>query len=283
MLALLTGLFFCLLLASFPVAAKEDAVILASTTSTENSGLLGFLLAKFKEETDIKVHVVAVGTGQAIRLAERGDADVLMVHDRASEEKFVAEGWGVERHALMHNDFLLLGPSNDPARVRALQDVSLAMSRIRESGSPFASRGDDSGTHKAEMRLWKAAAIDPVSESGTWYRETGSGMGATLNTSAAMNAYTISDRGTWLSFSNRRDLEILVEQIPALENPYSVILVNPERHPHVEAQRGQALIDWLLSNEGQRAIGSFRVKGELLFFPERLDEDTAAEAEARKD
>lgn len=248
--------------------AESGAYItLASTTSTDNSGLLDAILPSFKAETGISVRVVAVGTGQALRLARNGDADVLLVHDRASEKAFVAEGFGVERHVLMHNDFIIVGPREDPAGVRGEGDVGEALARIADQRAAFTSRGDDSGTHKAERRLWQAAERDPTIFSGSWYRETGSGMGATLNTAAAMNAYAFVDRGTWLSFKNRLDLEVLVVGDPRLQNPYGVILVNPKRHVHIKAKEGQAFIDWLLSPRGQSAIGSFRVKGEVLFVP----------------
>ena len=250
-------------------ASAETFIILASTTSTDNSGLLDAILPQFEAETGIAVRVVAVGTGQALRLARSGDADVLLVHDRKSEERFVADGWGVERHALMHNDFIIVGPKTDPADIRGLVDVGEALARIADQQRPFTSRGDDSGTHKAELRLWQAAERDPVAFSGSWYRETGSGMGATLNTAAAMDAYAFVDRGTWLAFKNRLGLEVLVVGDPRLRNPYGVILVNPERHPHVKAGAGQAFIDWLLSPKGQKAIGSFRVSGEVLFIPDR--------------
>lgn len=251
--------------------AAEDAerfITLASTTSTDNSGLLDAILPEFEAETGIAVRVVAVGTGQALRLARRGDADVLLVHDRASEERFVAEGWGVERHAVMHNDFVIIGPKADPAQLRGLASVAEALAKIADQQRPFTSRGDDSGTHKAELRLWRAAQRDPSAFSGKWYRETGSGMGATLNTAAAMGAYVFVDRGTWLAFKNRLDLEILVVGDPLLLNPYGVILVNSERHSHVKAEAGQAFIDWLLSAQGQQAIGDFRVNGEVLFVPD---------------
>lgn len=251
--------------------AADDAkqfITLASTTSTDNSGLLDAILPAFRAETGIEVRVVAVGTGQALRLARNGDADVLMVHDRASEERFVIEGWGIERHPLMHNDFVIIGPKSDPAKLRGLEDVAEALVRIADQQRPFASRGDDSGTHKAELRLWKAAKRNPREFSGEWYRETGSGMGATLNTAAAMGAYAFVDRGTWLAFKNRLDLEILVVGDPLLLNPYSVILVNSERHAHVKAEAGQRFIDWLLSATGQKAIGDFRLNGEVLFVPD---------------
>jgi tungstate transport system substrate-binding protein len=250
---------------------EEQFIILASTTSTDNSGLLDAILPGFRAETGIEVRVVAVGTGQALRLARGGDADVLMVHDLASEERFVAEGWGVERHPLMHNDFIIIGPKADPAKLREVENVAEALARIADQQQPFVSRGDDSGTHKAELRLWQAAKRNPREFSGDWYRETGSGMGATLNTAAAMGAYVFADRGTWLAFKNRLDLEILVVGDPLLLNPYGVILVDSERHPHVKAAAGQAFIDWLLSETGQKAIGDFRLNGEVLFVPDQLE------------
>lgn len=248
-------------------ASAAPPLVVASTTSTENSGLFDHILPLFHEKTGIAVKTVAVGTGQAIRLAKRGDADVLFVHDRASELAFVAEGYGVARHDVMYNDFVLLGPGSDPAGVRGLEDVAEALRRIAGTKAPFASRGDDSGTHKAELRLWAAAGVDPAPDSGSWYRETGSGQGATLNVASGMNAYALCDRGTWLVFKNRAELEILVEGDPRLRNQYGVILVDPKRHPHVNAAAGQAFIDWLLSAEGQAAIGSLEVNGEPLFRP----------------
>jgi tungstate transport system substrate-binding protein len=252
---------------ALPAGAGEAFITLASTTSTENSGLFDAILPRFEERSGIEVRVVAVGTGAALRMAREGDADVLLVHDRASEERLVADGWGVERHDLMYNDFVLVGPGADPAKIRGLDDVAKALQAVAASQVPFASRGDDSGTHKAELRLWKAAGVDPSAASGTWYRETGAGMGATLNTSADMGAYALTDRGTWLSFRNRGALEILVEGDPRLFNPYGVILVDPEHHPHVKAREGQAFIDWLISAEGQGAIGAFRLEGGQVFHP----------------
>lgn len=261
---------------ALPAIASEVFITLASTTSTDNSGLLDAILPKFERASGVEVRVVAVGTGQALRLARNGDADVLMVHDRASEERFVAEGFGVERHPLMHNDFIIVGPARDPAGVKGMDDVARALATIADKGAAFASRGDDSGTHKAELRLWAAAERDPRVFSGQWYRETGSGMGATLNTAAAMGAYAFVDRGTWLAFKNRLDLEIVVVGDPRLMNPYSVILVSPERHPHVKAAPAQTFIDWLLSPVGQRAIGEFRVNGEVLFVPDAIPPKQAA-------
>jgi tungstate transport system substrate-binding protein len=248
-------------------AAADKFITVASTTSTEESGLFGFLLPKFKAKTGIDVHVVAQGTGQALKTGERGDADVVFVHDTASEKKFVAAGFGVERFEVMYNDFVVVGPKSDPAGVKGTNDVVAAFKKISASKSPFASRGDDSGTNKAELRLWKDAAIDIKQASGTWYRETGSGMGPTLNTSAAMNAYTLTDRGTWLSFKNRRDLVIVVEGDKKLFNQYGVMLVNPAKHPNVKKAEGQAFVDWLISPDGQKTIADYKINGEQLFFP----------------
>ena len=247
--------------------AAERFVTVASTTSTENSGLFEAILPVFKRETGIAVRVVAVGTGQAIRMAERGDADVLFVHHRPSEERFVADGFGVERREVMYNDFVLVGPRDDPAGVRHASDVLGALARIAARQAPFASRGDDSGTHKREMSLWQAAGVDALAASGGWYRETGSGMGTTLNIASGMGAYTLADRGTWLSFNNKADLEVLAAGDRRLFNPYGVILVNPGRHPHVKAAEGQAFIDWLLSPAGQAAIAAYRIDGEAVFLP----------------
>ena len=255
------------LTAASPAHAGERTVTLASTTSTENSGLIAHLLPQFTRATGIDVRVIAVGTGQALRIARNGDADVLLVHHRASEERFVAEGYGVKRHDVMYNDFVLVGPGADPAGVRGQTDAARALAQIAGARALFASRGDDSGTHKKERDLWAAAGLDPVEASGTWYRETGSGMGATLNAAAGMGAYALSDRATWIAFQNKGDLEVLVEGDPRLFNPYGVILVNPAKHPHVNAKDGQAFIDWLVSEPGQRAIASFRVNDRQLFFP----------------
>jgi tungstate transport system substrate-binding protein len=252
---------------ALPAGAADRFITLASSTSTENSGLFAAILPIFEERSGIEVRVVAVGTGAALRMARKGDADVLLVHDRVSEERFVAQGWGVERRDVMYNDFVLVGPGADAAKIRDQKDVAEALKRVAAAEAPFASRGDDSGTHKTELRLWQAAGIDAASASGAWYRETGSGMGATLNTASGMEAYALTDRGTWLSFRNRGSLEILVEGDPRLFNPYGVILVSPERHPHVKAGEGQAFIDWLTSSEGQGAIGAFRLEGEQVFHP----------------
>ena len=254
-------------LLSTALRAEPPAITLASTTSTENSGLFAHLLPLFTEATGIAVRVVAVGTGQALRIARNGDADVLLVHHRPSEEAFVAAGYGVQRHDVMYNDFVLVGPRADPAALRGLGDVAAALARIAATRAPFASRGDDSGTHKKERDLWAAAGLGPASASGAWYRETGSGMGATLNAAAGMGAYALSDRATWLAFQNKGDLEVLVEGDERLFNAYGVILVNPERHPHVHAREAQAFIDWLISEQGQAAIAAYRLDGRQLFFP----------------
>ena len=255
-----------------PTKAGERFITLASTTSTENSGLFAYLLPIFEAQSGIQVRVVAVGTGQAIRLAERGDADLLLVHHRPSEERFVAAGHGVKRHDVMANDFVLVGPADDPAGIEGMADAAAALAKIAAAKAPFASRGDDSGTHKKEMGLWAAAGLDPEADElggagGSWYRSLGQGMGATLNTAAAMGAYALADRGSWLAFKNRQGLRVLAEGDPRLFNPYGVILVNPERHPHVKAADGQAFIDWLTGPEGQAAIAGFRVGGEILFRP----------------
>ncbi len=266
--------FACLvgtMFSNLAVASDEQPfIVLASTTSTENSGLFDFILPRFTEQTGIQVRVVAVGTGQAIRLAGNGDADVLLVHHRPSEDAFVAQGLGVKRYSVMHNDFVLVGPAADPAGISGGADVLQAMKAIAESGAPFASRGDDSGTHKKELGLWAEAGVDPAAASGDWYRETGSGMGATLNTASAMNAYALSDRATWASFGNKGDLKILLEGDARLFNPYGVILVNPERFPHTRATEGQTFIDWLVSPAGQALIGAYRIDGAPVFFPDAV-------------
>lgn len=264
--ALLIGLVAVMPLASTSVAA-DKFITIASTTSTANSGLFDAILPVFEEKTGIEPRVIAVGTGQAIRQAKNGDADVLFVHHRASEDAFVSEGFGVKRFDVMYNDFLIAGPKSDPAKVHGLKDVVASMRKIAEGQKPFVSRGDDSGTHKKELGLWKKTGIDVKSQSGTWYRESGSGMGGTLNTAAGMNAYVLADRGTWLSFKNRGDLVVQIEGDPRLFNPYGVILVDPKRHPHVKAELGQMFIDWIISPEGQRLIGEFTIDGKGLFVP----------------
>lgn len=248
-------------------AAADRYITVASTTSTQNSGLFKHILPLFTKDSGIEVRVVAVGTGQAIRLARRGDADVLFVHHKPSEEKFVAEGYGVARHDVMYNDFVIVGPRLDPARIKGITDVSVAFAKIAGAKALFASRGDDSGTNKKEMALWKAAGIDAKKASGTWYRETGSGMGATLNAAAGMEAYTLTDRGTWISFKNRRGLTLLVQGDIRLFNQYGVILVNSAKHPHVKTRAGKAFVDWVLSKKGQAAIAVYKVNGQQLFFP----------------
>jgi tungstate transport system substrate-binding protein len=256
-----------LLSASSVTLAADRFITVASTTSTENSGLFHAILPLFERATGIAVRVVAVGTGQAIRMAERGDADVLFVHHRPSEARFVADGFGVERHEVMYNDFVLVGPRDDPAGVVGTVDAVGALTQIAARRAPFASRGDDSGTHKRELALWRVAGIDVEAASGSWYRETGSGMGTTLNIASGMGAYAITDRGTWLNFNNRGELIMLVEGDRRLFNPYGVMLVNPTRHPHVKAAAGQAFINWLLSPEGQGAIAAYRIDGQPVFFP----------------
>lgn len=247
--------------------ADDKSILLQSTTSTANSGLYDHILPMFTEKTGIKVNVVAVGTGQAIKNAQNGDGDVLLVHAKPDEEKFVADGYGVERFDVMYNDFIVVGPPSDPAGIDGMKDTLAALTQVAEAGAKFASRGDNSGTHKMELALWKDAGIDPTGASGDWYRETGSGMGATLNAAVGMGAYAITDRGTWISFENKGDYKILVEGDPRLFNQYGIILVNPQKHPRVKAAQGQAFIDWILSDEGQAAIASYKLDGEQLFFP----------------
>jgi tungstate transport system substrate-binding protein len=250
-----------------PAAAAERFITVASTTSTENSGLFGFILPQFQQATGIEVRVVAVGTGQAIKNAERGDADVLFVHHKPSEDQFVAQGFGVERRDVMYNDYVLLGPQTDPSGIKGTKDTVAALRQIAAKQTPFVSRGDDSGTHKLELSLWEAAGIDVKKASGSWYREAGSGMGATLNMASGLDGYTISDRGTWISFKNKGQLAIAVEGDPRLFNQYGVILVNPAKHARVKAEDGRAFIGWLISDQGQKAIADFRIEGQQLFFP----------------
>jgi tungstate transport system substrate-binding protein len=248
-------------------AADDKFIVVQSTTSTEQSGLFGYLLPLFKAGSGIDVRVVAVGTGQAIKNAQNGDGDVLFVHAKADEEKFVEAGYGVKRFDVMYNDFVIVGPKSDPAGVAGMTDAAAALTKIAAAKAPFASRGDDSGTHKAELKLWQTAGVDTKAASGGWYRETGSGMGPTLNTAAGMGAYALTDRGTWLSFQNRGDLEILVAGDGRLFNQYGVTLVNPAKLPGVKADLGQQFVDWLISPEGQKAIAGFTINGEQLFFP----------------
>ena len=265
-----------LALAAGAAHAETQGITVASTTSTQNSGLFDYLLPKFAADTGIEVRVVAVGTGQAIRIATNGDADVLLVHHPASERKFVADGFGLARHPVMHNDFVLVGPADDPAGIRGTGDIAAALRSIGERKQVFVSRGDDSGTHKKELELWGAAAFDPSPASGAWYRESGSGMGATLNVASAMAGYTLTDRASWVSFGNKGELEILVEGDTRLHNPYAAIVVNSERHPHVHAGEAQAFVDWLISARGQAAIAAYRVDGQQLFFPDVVVADGGA-------
>lgn len=255
------------LLLAVPAAAQDRSIIVQSTTSTANSGLYDHLLPIFKEESGIRVNVVAVGTGQAIRNARNCDGDVLLVHAKPAEEKFVADGFGTTRTDLMYNDFVIVGPADDPAGVGGMADVQGALSRIADKGALFASRGDDSGTHKKEMALWGDAGIDPTAASGDWYRETGSGMGATLNAGIGMGAYVMTDRATWISFANKQDYVIHVQGDADMFNQYGVIPVNPEKCPSVNVDAAQAFADWLLSDAGQAAIGAYKVDGQQLFFP----------------
>ena len=250
-----------------PAAAQDRFIVVQSTTSTRNSGLYDHILPTFTEKTGIEVRVVAVGTGQAIRNAANGDGDVLLVHDTAAEERFVADGYGVARSDVMYNDFVVAGPHSDPAGVAGMTDAVAALAKIAAAEVPFASRGDDSGTHKAELRLWTEAGVDVQAASGGWYRETGSGMGTTLNIGIGMGAYVMTDRATWISFGNKGAHRIVVEGDPRLVNQYGIILVNPEKHPNVRADLGQRFVDWVLSLEGQTAIASFTVDGRRLFFP----------------
>jgi tungstate transport system substrate-binding protein len=248
-------------------AAIAGFITVASTTSTEQSGLFKHLLPMFEQKTGIQVRVVALGTGQALDMGRRGDADVVFVHAKALEEKFVAEGYGVRRFEVMYNDFVLVGPKSDSAKVGGSKDIVAALRKIKAAQAPFASRGDNSGTHFAELQLWKMAGIDITKDKGPWYRDTGSGMGPTLNTASGMNAYALTDRGTWLSFKNRGELVISVEGDQRLFNQYGVILVNPAKHPHVKKDMGQAFVDWIVSPEGQAAIAGYKIGGEQLFFP----------------
>jgi tungstate transport system substrate-binding protein len=247
-----------------PVHAQDRFILLASTTSTEHSGLFGHLIPKFREATGIEVRVVAVGTGQAFAIARNGDADSLLVHDSEGELKMVQDGFAVERRDVMYNDYVIVGPRSDPAGVREAGSAADALARVAAAEAVFASRGDDSGTHRAELRIWQQAGIDPR---GSWYRELGSGMGATLNTAAAMDAYSLADRGTWISFANRQDLEILFAGDPELFNQYGSLLISPDRHPHLKHELAAQWHEWLLSEAGQAAIASFRIGGEQLFFP----------------
>jgi tungstate transport system substrate-binding protein len=252
---------------ALPAMAGDQFILVQSTTSTQNSGLFDHIIPMFQAETGVEVRVVAVGTGQALRNAENGDGDVLFVHAKPSEEAFVAAGHGVSRHDVMYNDFVIVGPATDPAGIADSGDVVAALTRIAQTKAPFASRGDTSGTHKAELRLWAQTGIDVAQVSGGWYRETGSGMGATLNTATGMGAYVMTDRATWIAFGNKGDYRIVVQGDPRMFNQYGIILVNPDRHPHVKAGMAQLFVDWVLSEDGQAAIAGHKIDGQQLFFP----------------
>jgi tungstate transport system substrate-binding protein len=255
-----------------PVCAQDKSIVVSSTTSTQDSGLFGHILPLFKEKTGIDVKVIAQGTGQALDTGRRGDSDVVFVHAKSAEEKFLAEGEGVKRYPVMYNDFVLIGPKNDPAGIKGMNDIAKALQTIKDKQADFISRGDRSGTHIAELALWnKDAGIDIEKEKGPWYKSIGQGMGAALNTAGASNGYVLSDRGTWLSFKNKGDLQILVEGDKRLFNQYGVMLVNPAKHPNVKKELGQAFIDWLTSPEGQKAIANYKINGEQLFYPNASD------------
>jgi len=269
-----TKIFLCLItiLASqvfipWSANASERFIVVASTTSTENSGLYSFVLPRFSEQTGIEVRVVAVGTGQALHIAQNGDADVLLVHHRPSEDQFISQGYGVTRYDLMYNDYILVGPRDDPASVLSAANVIGAVQRIATNKSLFISRGDDSGTHKKELELWNQSGIDTTKAGNGWYQETGRGMGGTLNMASALDAYTLSDRATWLKFGNKGRLDILFQSDPPLFNPYGIILVNPEKHPHIKTRDGQTFIEWMLSEAGQTLIADYRILGQQAFFP----------------
>ena len=259
-------------LSGAPVSAQDKSIVVSSTTSTQDSGLFGYILPLFKQKTGIEVKVIAQGTGQALDTGRRGDADVVFVHAKSAEEKFLAEGQGVKRYPVMYNDFVLIGPKNDPAGIKGMKDVAKALQMIKDKQAPFISRGDRSGTHLAELALWnKNAGVDIEKEKGPWYKSIGQGMGAALNTAGASNAYVLSDRGTWISFKNKGDLVIAVEGDKRLFNQYGVMLVNPEKHPNVKKDLGQQFIDWLVSPEGQKAIANYKINGEQLFYPNSDD------------
>jgi len=260
-------------------ADKEPYITLSSTTSTDNSGLLDYLVPMFKSKTGIDVRVIAVGTGRALQLGERGDADAVLVHHKSSEEKFVASGFGIDRRDVMYNDYVIVGPRKDPAKIKETKHAAEAFKLISHNKVPFVSRGDDSGTHKKELELWTLASVDAQKYSGDWYREAGAGMGATLNIANGMDAYTLTDRGTWLSFKNRDALTLLFENDPPLFNQYGIILVNPARHEHIKYQEAKQFSDWLISREGQHAIATFSLKGQQLFFPNAQREIATFETE----
>ncbi len=255
------------LIASSLAVAQDKSIVVASTTSTQDSGLFGHILPLFKKKTGIDVRVISQGTGQALDTGRRGDADVVFVHAKPQEEKFVADGFGVRRYPVMYNDFILIGPKSNTASINGTKDIVAALKTIKGKSVAFISRGDKSGTHAAELALWKAAGIDIIKERGTWYKEIGQGMGAALNTASASDAYVLADRGTWLSFKNRGALVIAVEGDNRLFNQYGVMLVNPEKHKHVKKELGQAFVDWLVSPEGQKAIADYKIGGQQLFFP----------------
>ena len=257
---------YALLLVASPTQAQTQSIVVASTTSTQDSGLFGHILPLFKAATGIEVRVVAQGTGQALDTGRRGDADVLFVHAKAQEEKFVADGFGVKRFPVMYNDFVLIGPKSDPAGIKSTSDIVAALQTIKAKAAPFISRGDRSGTHIAELDLWKAAGIDIAKDKGPWYKEIGQGMGAALNTASASNAYVLADRGTWIAFKNRGELDIAVQGDKRLFNQYGVMLINPAKHPHVKKELGQTFIGWLIST-GQKAIADYKIEGQQLFFP----------------
>jgi tungstate transport system substrate-binding protein len=258
---------YALLLVVSPTQAQTQSIVVASTTSTQDSGLFSHILPLFKAATGIELRVVAQGTGQALDTGRRGDADVLFVHAKAQEEKFVADGFGVKRFPVMYNDFVLIGPKSDPAGIKGNSDIAAALQAIKAKAAPFISRGDRSGTHIAELDLWKAAGIAIAKDRGPWYKEIGQGMGAALNTASASNAYVLADRGTWIAFKNRGELDIVVQGDKRLFNQYGVMLVNPAKHPHVKKEVGQAFIDWLVSAAGQKAIADYKIEGQQLFFP----------------
>jgi tungstate transport system substrate-binding protein len=264
------GLTLAMLFVPAMASAQSKSIVVASTTSTQDSGLLNNILPLFKAKTGIDVKVVAQGTGQALDTGRRGDADVVFVHAKVQEEIFVRDGFGVQRFDVMYNDFILVGPKTDPAKIKGGKDILAALNAVKKTGAPFVSRGDKSGTHSVELALWKAAALDPAATKPTWYREIGQGMGAALNISAAMGAYVLADRGTWISFKNKDALEIVVEGDSMLFNQYGIILVNPARHPHVKKDLGQQFIDWIISPEGQSAINSYVIDGQQLYFPNAI-------------
>ncbi len=265
--AIVMGFAALALAAAQNVAAQDKSIVVASTTSTVDSGLFSHLLPLFKAKTGIEVRVISQGTGQALDTGRRGDADVVFVHAKSQEEKFVADGFGVKRSPVMYNDFVLVGPKGDPAKINGTKDIAAALAKIKSAGATFISRGDKSGTHSAELNLWKIAGIDIAADKGQWYRDIGQGMGAALNAASASNAYVLTDRGTWLSFKNRGELVISVEGDKRLFNQYGVMLVNPTKHPHVKKDLAQSFIDWLVSTEGQKAISGYKINGEQLFFP----------------